>query len=179
MKKVHIKLLVVGIVILGIGFMGGMEYKKYQIRNVIGEAFSGVFGEEKSVASETKNEKPDVSNDLTKKVGLEITNKGFSEGNFTDYNTFTFKLTNTTDKDIEGVKGLIVMRDLFGDQITGVTFSYDKGIKVGESKLYNATVDYNQFMEKDIKLRQTPLEKMKYEWSVNTIVYTDGTQESF
>lgn len=166
---------VLTVIILIVGFLGGMEYKAYQIRSAIGDAFSGVFQE--------KNNEPErkvsFDNPLAKKVTFEITNKGFISEDFQDSNTFTFKFTNTTNKDIEGVKGTIEFNDLFGDRIKGVSLSYDEGIKAGESKLYRASVDYNQFMEDDVLLRQTELSKLKYKWDINTIVYTDGTQDVF
>lgn len=178
MKREHIKLLVIAVVALGIGFLGGMEYKAYQIRSAIGDAFSDVFGEETG-ESDIQEEKPQASNDLTNKVGFEITNKSFTGSDFLDYNTFTFNFTNNTDKDIEGIKGYVNLNDLFGDRIKRVSFSYDEGIKAGESKLYRASIDYNQFIDEDIKLKQTELAKLKYDWEITTIIYTDGTQESY
>lgn len=177
------KMIIIGVVVFGIGFFGGMEYKAYQIRSAMNDAFSGIFDEEEteevSEVVEKEEETPKVSNDLTQKIGFEITDKNFVEGNYQDSNNFTFQFTNNTDKDVEGIKGVITLKDLFGDQIKRVTISYDEGVAVGESKLYRASLDYNQFMDDDIKLRNTDLAKMKYEWEVSTIIYSDGTQESY
>jgi hypothetical protein len=49
---------------------------------------------------------------------------------------------------------------------------------VGESKLYEAVVDINPFIDGDVKLKNTDLSKLKYSWLVDTIVYADGTTES-
>jgi len=38
-------------------------------------------------------------------------------------------------------------------------------------------VDYNQFISSDEKLRSTPLDKLKYDWQVQTIIYADGSKE--
>lgn len=163
------------IVVLGIGFLGGMEYKAYQIRKAVDEAFSGIFGEKED--KDVREERPIVSNDLSKKVSMEITKKAFTERGYQEFNEFTLKLTNNTEKDITGVKGTITFMDLFGDTIDGANLSYDEGIKVGESKLYLAGIDYNQFIDESIELRQIDLENLKYEWEVNTIIYADGTTE--
>lgn len=178
MKKEYIKLTVVAVIALGIGFFGGMEYKAYQIRSAIDDAFSGVFGEEQDRSTQEKI-KSSAVNKLTDKVPLEVVDKGFVEGDFQDYITFTFQFTNATDKDIEGVKGQITFNDLFGDQIQRVNLSYDEGIPAGAVKLYRATVDYNPFIDDDTTLRQTDLSKIKTDWDVNTIIYTDGSQETF
>lgn len=177
MKKEHIKLLIAAVVALAIGFFGGMEFKSYQVRSALNDAFSGMLGEEKP--SEPEKNKPSSDNNLTDKVGLEITSKSFMNGDFQDANTFTFKFINNTDKDIAGVKGYLVLNDLFGDQIKGVNLSYDEGILAGKTTLYRASIDYNQFIDEDIKLRQTELSKLKYTWEVNTIIYADGTEEGF
>lgn len=164
------------VLLLGIGFLGGMEYKAYQIRSVFSEAF-GNLGSDKSGEEQKKESESVASNDLNKKVVMTVEKKGFVSQSFVDANTFTFKFTNNTNKNIEGVQGTINFMDLFGNSIQRIQLSYDKGIKAGESKLYDATVDYNQFMDEDIKLKNTELSKLKYEWDVNTIVYTDGSTE--
>lgn len=181
MKKETMKLAAIGVVIFAAGFLGGMEYKAYQIRSVVDEAFSGLFEEddEHETASAEQNEEAAATNDLTKKVGFRVTEKRFVEGDFADSNHFTFEFTNNTEKDIEGVKGSVIFKDLFDDQIKHVTLSYDEGIPAGESTLYRASIDYNQFMDSDIELRNIELAKMKYDWVVDTIIYTDGTRETY
>jgi hypothetical protein len=185
MNNQKIKIGAVVLCTLAIGFFAGMEYKAYQIRSTIEDALSGVFDDtntspevtEEKIPEPKEEEKP--VNDLYTKVDFAVVEKKFVEGDFSDANTFTFQFVNKTEKDIEGVKGVIHFNDIFGDQIKRVNISYDEGIKAGETKLYRASVDYNQFMEEDITLRQTELEKLKYEWEVQTIIYTDGTQDKF
>ncbi len=168
-------LIVSGLILLVIGFMSGMEYKAYQVRTALRDAFSG-FGNIQNGGSVKKN--IPVSNDLDKKVSMSIESKGFYSASFQDQNTFKLKFTNNTGKDIEGVQGVLSFSDLFGNTIKNVNVSYDEGIKTGESKIYSAGIDYNQFMDSDIKLKSTDLGKLKYEWHVNTIIYTDGTKET-
>ena len=164
------------VLLLGIGFLGGMEYKAYQIRSVFSEAF-GDFGSDKSDEEQKKESESIASNDLNRRVAMTIEKKGFATQSFIEANTFTFKFTNNTNKDIEGVQGVINFMDLFGNSIQRIELSYDGGIKAGESKLYDATVDYNQFIDEDIKLKNTELSKLKYDWDVDTIIYTDGSKE--
>ncbi len=171
--------IILALVLLGIGFLGGMEYKAYQIRTAIGDVFTGISD---AFAGDTSVKKADDSesgatSELTKKVGFEVTEKSFSSKDYQDLNTFTFKFTNTTNKNIEGFEGDIVIRDLFGNVIKEAEISYDEGIKAGESLPYNAWLDYNQFMDEDVKLKQTDLSKLRFDWQVTTIIYEDGTKE--
>jgi hypothetical protein len=98
---------------------------------------------------------------------------------FFDQISFSLELTNKTDKDIEGVRGHITFMDIFGSHIRDSSLSYDQGIKSGETVVYQVGVEYNQFISSHVKLRQTDLDKLKYQWEVDTIIYTDGTTETF
>jgi hypothetical protein len=184
-KKIKVYATVAAVVIFFIGFEAGMEYKAYQIRKAVGDAvqgvadiFGGVSAPKKTDGDPSPKNQFRVQSDLTKKVGLEITKKGFYSANFQSQNTFTFEFTNNTGKDVDGVQGTLAFSDLFGNPIQQIKVSYDEGIKAGEVKSYAAGVDYNQFIDKDIKLRDTDLTKLKYDWQVDTIVYSDGTTES-
>lgn len=163
------------LLILIIGFLGGMEYKAYQIRKAIGDAF-GMLGNPQQ--EEKKEGDKIVMNDLDKKIGFEITKKKLSNEGFISVQEFTFQITNNTDQDIEGVQGTVNLFDLFGNKIKSVKLTYDKGISKGETKLYQASIDYNQFIDSDIKLGSKELSKMKYEFDVDTIIYKNGTKES-
>lgn len=169
------------LILVTIAFWGGMEYKAYQIRKAVGEVFGGIseaFGGLGGGGSARAEKETSSSNNLNAKVSLEVVEKSFSTARFEEANTFTLKLANTTDKDIEGVKGEVTFLDIFGDEIKSVNLSYDEGIPRGESVLYKASIDFNQFMNEDAKLRQTPLEKLKVKFEVEGIVYKDGTAES-
>jgi hypothetical protein len=111
------------------------------------------------------------------KVKLVIEEKGIFEGDFSDQITMDFKFINNTSKDIKGVDGVAIFYDIFDNKIKSLNISYDKGIPADTPKIWEAGFDYNQFMSEDIKLKNTDLENLKYEWKINTIVFEDGTKE--
>jgi hypothetical protein len=120
----------------------------------------------------------------TKKVTLEITKKGFNEadymfGSYQDQITMSLKFTNTTDKEIRGVEGVLTFYDIFDNKISATKVSYDKGISANSSKVWESGTDYNQFMDEDVKLKNTELKDLKYKWEVSTIIYADGAKETF
>jgi hypothetical protein len=172
------------VVAFGFGFFAGMEYKAYQIRSAIVDGFTGALGQmagkgvDTAQHVENASTKEEPANDaLTPKIGFNVSKKGFTASDFENKITFTFLLTNNTQKDVAGVKGNIVFRDIFGDEITKVNYSYDGGIKANATVTDARTVDYNQFISSDEKLRSTPLDKLKYDWQVQTIIYADGSKE--
>lgn len=185
MKKEIFIAIAIFLVALGFGFFAGMEYKAYQIRSTIADGFTSIFGampdedndrEAESAPATEKTSSETLT--LTREVGFKVLEKDFADKDFGDEMTFTFLLTNNTTKDISGVKGTIVFHDIFGDEITSLSYSYDKGIEANETITDARTVDYNQFSSSDEKLRNTPLDKLTYDWKVDTIVYADGSKEN-
>jgi hypothetical protein len=118
------------------------------------------------------------------KVDLQITKKGFHKasltgGDFQDQIQMDVTFTNKTDKNIKGVQGDLTFYDMFDNEIKTINIAYDKGILAGQSKVWNAGISYNQFIDEDTKLRDTDLKDLKYKWEVKTIVYEDNTKETF
>lgn len=123
------------------------------------------------------------ASDNKEKISLEILKKGFQASNwqagvYEDQITMTLKLTNGTDRDVRGVQGIVVFYDIFGGQIDGARISYDEGLAVGSSTVWEAYLDYNPYIDEKVKLRNTALENLKFKWEVNAIVYADGSTEN-
>ncbi len=132
--------------------------------------------------SQTDTAKTEQTKTENKKVTLEITSKNFHEadymsGNYQDQITMDLKFTNATEKEIRGVEGVLTFYDIFDNKISATKVSYDKGIPANESKVWKSGTDYNQFIDEDIKLRNTELKNLKYKWEISTIIYADGSKE--
>ena len=120
----------------------------------------------------------------TKKVTLEITKKGFNaadymSGTYQDQITMSLKFTNTTDNEIRGVEGVLTFYDIFDNKISSTKVSYVESIPANGSKVCESGTDYNQFMDEDVKLKNTELKDLKYKWEVSTIIFADGSKETF
>ena len=60
---------------------------------------------------------------------------------------------NMGDKDIQGVKGILKLTDIFGDTILNVNWSYDGGITAKQSTVErDSGIDINQFKDSNMKL---------------------------
>jgi hypothetical protein len=88
-----------------------------------------------------------------------------------------FEFQNNTDKDVRGVQGTLKLFDIFGDRISRVSLSYDEGIPAGQQQIYEAGTDFNQFSDSDVKLKETKLENLEFEWEIDSVIYADGSQE--
>lgn len=80
---------------------------------------------------------------------------------------------NTQDKVI-GVRGVVVFKDVFGETIKRINLSNDRDIQAGATVIYDGTMDYNQFMDEDIKLRNTDKSKLIFEWIPDIYLFDGG-----
>ncbi len=80
---------------------------------------------------------------------------------------------NTTEKMI-GVRGTVVFKDVFGETIKRINLSNDGDIPAGQTVIYNGSFDYNQFMDEDVKLRNTERSKLTFEWEPDIYIFEGG-----
>ena len=84
---------------------------------------------------------------------------------------------NKTDKDIQGVKGVLHINDIFGDKILNVRWSYDGGVAANKRTVEtNSGLDLNRFNDTHMKLWNTAYDKIKSNFEVQTIIFKDGTR---
>lgn len=130
--------------------------------------------EEKRLAAEEEKRRKEISLKISQSLTFALTKKGFSEYNYQKYITYTFTFKNKTDRDILGVKGKVSFYDMFDEEITSLSLSYDDGIKGNETINYRAQTDYNQFKSDDTKLKNTELNKLKVVWEPEQLIFSDG-----
>lgn len=100
----------------------------------------------------------------------------WERGIHSDYFAISIGFKNCTAKDIAGIKGTVIFKDIFGDLIKGVRLSNDSGVAAGDTAIWNGSMDYNQFDDSDSKLRNTSRDKLKFEWEPDTYLFVDGTK---
>lgn len=102
--------------------------------------------------------------------------KGFSEADYENYVTFQMVAKNNGNKAVSGFKGHVRVTDMFGDLISRLEVKEDEQLAPGAERVFRTAYDYNQFMDRDKKLRFTDYEKMRFYWEPEIIIFTDGTQ---
>lgn len=184
-NKHGIILSLVGVIVLAIIFgsisLGAKDNSKSGAPIKSGDK-SATTSETVSDIASSKTENKQV--EQVSKIDLEITKKGFHKadimaGDYQDQITMDLKFSNKTDRNVKGVQGVITFFDIFDKEIKTLNIAYDKGILAGQEKTWNSGTDYNQFMDEDTKLKDVELKDLKYKWEVKTIVYEDGSKETF
>lgn len=94
---------------------------------------------------------------------------------FSDVITFDLTFKNTTDKDVRGFKGTAIFNNLFGDNIKKLTVSYDEGVSANSEKYWEGMIEVNQFIDKDIELRDIDFMNLNFEFEMDMIIFSDGT----
>jgi hypothetical protein len=135
----------------------------------------------KALAEKERREREAKLAALNQAVTVALVDKDFraadyTEGTYQDAITMVFAFQNKTDRNIAGVKGRAIFADIFGDTISAVRMSYDHTIPAGKTVRWSAQTDYNQFMDKDVKLRATSLDRLKFRFEPLTIIFADGTR---
>jgi hypothetical protein len=83
---------------------------------------------------------------------------------------------NKTDKDIQGVKGVLKLTDIYGDAIIDIPWSYDGGISAQQAAVEHDTGAFiDKSIEPQVKLWNTDFEKIIPTFEVNAIIFKDGT----
>lgn len=97
---------------------------------------------------------------------------------YSNYAEFVFEVTNTSDKPIKGIEGVLTVYDLFGKEIEkfGCDFT-GKTIAVGETVEYdNMSKEINDFIDEDVKIYLTDFSDMQFSYKITSVVYTDGSK---
>ncbi|TFY99266.1 hypothetical protein EZ313_22140 [Ramlibacter henchirensis] len=85
---------------------------------------------------------------------------------------------NSGTKDIAGVKGTLIVQDLFGDTLSEFLISNDETIKVGDTVTWTGSrsTRFSFGNNKDEKLAELSDDKFKVVWEPEMVVFTDGTK---
>ncbi|CAZ94354.1 hypothetical protein [Zobellia galactanivorans] len=134
-----------------------------------------IEAEQKALAEKAAREEAKRIKKLTEAVIVSCFEKGYTEVDYQDYITYKFVIQNKSDKAIRAVKGGITFTNLFDEEIKSLNFVYDQPIPAGQEVNWNATTDYNQFMDDDKTLKNKDLKDLKIVWKPEKVIFEDGT----
>lgn len=134
-----------------------------------------IEAEQKALAEKAAKEEAERIKKLTEALIVSCFEKGYAEVDYQDYITYKFVIQNKSDKAIRAVKGRITFTNLFDEEIKSLNFVYDQPLEAGKQVNWNATTDYNQFMDEDQTLKNKELKDLKVVWKPEKIIFEDGT----
>jgi hypothetical protein len=182
---------------LGLGYLGGREHLKYEMRQVLGAAATtmqqglqhalkpqGTTSEAPSaIVSAPALPAPSVSI-RTHTFPVELVKKGFHKADFSagdgrDVVTLHVRLSNTLSQDLRAFEGMLFVTDLLDNPIITLHLADNDGVRAGSSSDWQGTVDFNQFIERHRKFRDADVQNIKLRFSLTKALYSDGTTAAF
>ena len=90
---------------------------------------------------------------------------------------YVFTVKNNAEKSIKGIQGTAVFKDLFGEEILKMKCDFvGNTIEPGaEITISDLSMECNEFMDDHMKLYNTALDDLQFEYQLTSIVFTDGT----
>lgn len=90
---------------------------------------------------------------------------------------FVFTAKNNTEKSIKGIQGVAVFKDLFGEEILKMKCDFvGQTIEPGaEITISNLSLKFYDVEDEKMKLYNTALDDLQFEYQPTSIVFTDGT----
>lgn len=144
----------------------------YEVTDIVYDDGSSMKEQSSTGALESQK----VAVNVTDKRNLDI---NYNVGRYSPRVEFLFEVYNYTSKDIRGVQGLLTIKDLFGVDITSFSLDFT-GQTIGANSSVTISgmgIEINRFMDDHVKIYNTNLEDLKFEYKVASIVYSDGTTE--
>lgn len=127
------------------------------------------------LAKKAAKEEAERMQRLQKAVVVTCFEKSFLEYDYEEFITYKFVIQNKSEKNIRAIKGEISFTNLFDEEISTLSFVYDDPVAAGKKVIWNATTDYNQFMDDDQTLKNKDLEDLKVVWKPKKIIFEDGS----
>lgn len=97
-------------------------------------------------------------------------------GRYSDRQDIKLGIENKGSKDILGVKGTVVFYDIFDKEQGRLGFSFDDGVAAGQSKIWEGSRDYNQFIAAHKSLANLEEGKYHTKFEPEAIIFKDGNK---
>ena len=151
------------------------EQKSFEVEQAAKQA------KQERLAAEVKRQREEAIAKMNAVLTVALTQLRFYKADWrrdivSDGFEIKFALQNQSKKDLAGVKGAVTLLDMFDDPIKTVNLSVDSAIPAGKVIEWGGTMDFNQFRDEDVKLKNTPLEKIKTVWTPELFLFADGSR---
>lgn len=156
------------------GKMGGEKLDAMTYADMLKKA-KDAAAEQKALADKAAKEEADKRERLSAAVNVGLYDIGYVKGDFQDHIQYDLAFENKSGKDVQAVKGTLVITDLFDKKIKELDVVFDHGIKASETIKNSYMTDYNQFMHEDKELAAKTIKEIKFVFTPEKILFNDGS----
>lgn len=127
-------------------------------------------------AQANQQEEADRNARLIKAITMTVYDKGFTRMGTQNLTRFDISITNKSDQPITAVKGRFVVANIFGDHLKDYKLKFDDtNIKPGQTIKIIRFWDYDKTAKEDLKIKTTPISKLKINYEPEMVIYADGS----
>lgn len=87
---------------------------------------------------------------------------------------FDLSFNNTSDTAISGIKGVVVLKNIFGDTLRMFSFTDDTHVSSGSSYVYKGQIKHNKYLSEHAALRSADPSKVTLEWIPVAYIFENG-----
>lgn len=113
-------------------------------------------------------------------IEVVIMDKQLMKQDYQEYVFFKLKITAPgLDKNARAIKGIMNFNDLFGETMMRIKWTIDEPVEANGTLNLDGGFTYNQFLESNRWVANTDIKNMAATYSVESILYEDGTRLDF
>lgn len=114
-------------------------------------------------------------------LSLRLVDKKFTSQKYQEFIFFDIEfVADKLRKPARAIKGTLNINDLFGARQMGISWTIDRPVNSGETFVESGQgFKYNQFMDRHQWAKTTDRSNMAVTYTVESILYQDGTREDF
>ncbi len=135
------------------------------------EARKTAQAEQEELLKKVLAEEEKQLNELRAHVSITIKEKVLIEDTSSSHFSYIFIFQNKTSFPVKGFTGRLEIRNQQDELIHNLNLSYDEGISSEETVQWEAQMDYNPFLDKDILLKNMPLEDLVLVWYPKKVLF--------
>jgi hypothetical protein len=183
---------VAGLAGLVVGYFGGREHLKYEMRSVFQSALQNIQqgfappspGEAPGSRPTPAAAPPAPKTKMPPPLAITLLHKGFKAANiqandFEDDITFNLSIANLTNQDIRAFDGTLLFTDLLDNAVISINLAINDPIKSNDALKWNGAIKYNQFMDRHQRLKNEDIANLKVNFVAKKILFSDGTSKGY
>jgi len=187
-----VTVVIVAAACLGVGFVSGREYMKFELRTALADGFRSIS--QLATVAQPINPaaampipapmKPSAPLIWPVPLQVSMSAKGWipsnpREGEYDDFVTFRLIIKNISDRKIRAFDGILHVTDLLDNNIINLNVAINDPVSTASPITWPGTMLYNQFLEHHKALRNAEFNNIKTSFEVHKVLYDDGTSRTY
>ncbi|WAW01165.1 hypothetical protein NB644_09475 [Oxalobacter formigenes] len=130
--------------------------------------------EEEALRNEIEKRKADLKEKIHNALTVTVLDIWNSKEGYQEYQNVSLGIQNNSERDINGLMGMLVFTDMFGQDIGKLRIKYEEGVPAGQIITWNGSREYNQFLADHKEIAKLRKGKYTVRFDPESIIFADG-----